>query len=108
MFLPTPSTPLDYRDPKSAPLAASLIASGPPSRLGRSVVSSEGCGGAERIGVRAGCERWLPGAVSQREIAHRLGMNRRTVARLARGDAPRRYRRAPASSMNYPRFRGYG
>ena len=32
--------------------------------------------------------------VSQREIAGRLGINRRTVARLAVTDEPPRYRRA--------------
>jgi transposase len=36
--------------------------------------------------------------ISQREIAERLGMNRRTVARLAVRDEPPRYRRAPAGS----------
>jgi transposase len=36
--------------------------------------------------------------VSQREIARRLGMNRRTVARLAGREEPPRYRRAPAGS----------
>jgi len=37
--------------------------------------------------------------VSEREIAVRLGMNRRTVARLARSEEPPRYRRAPAGSQ---------
>jgi transposase len=37
--------------------------------------------------------------VSQREIAERLGINRRTVARLAAADEPPRYRREPAGSM---------
>jgi transposase len=37
--------------------------------------------------------------VSQREIAQRLGINRRTVARLARSDEPPRYRRAPTGSQ---------
>jgi transposase len=37
--------------------------------------------------------------VSEREIARRLGMNRRTVARLARSVEPPRYRRAPAGSQ---------
>jgi transposase len=40
--------------------------------------------------------------VSEREIARRLGMNRRTVARLARSDVPPRYRRAPAGSKLDP------
>jgi transposase len=40
--------------------------------------------------------------VSQREIAARLGINRRTVARLARSDEPRRYRRAPLASKLDP------
>jgi transposase len=37
--------------------------------------------------------------VSQREIAHRLGVNRRTVGRLAAALEPPRYRRAPAGSQ---------
>jgi transposase len=37
--------------------------------------------------------------VSQREIAQRLGLNRRTVARLAAADEPPRYRREPAGSQ---------
>jgi transposase len=40
--------------------------------------------------------------VSEREIARRLGMNRRTVARLARSSEPPRYRRAPAGSKLDP------
>lgn len=36
--------------------------------------------------------------VSQRQIAERLGMNRRTVARLAASEEPPRYRRRPAGS----------
>ncbi len=36
--------------------------------------------------------------VSEREIAVRLGMNRRTVARLVRSEEPPRYRREPAGS----------
>ncbi len=36
--------------------------------------------------------------VSEREIAERLGINRRTVARLARSEEPPRYRRAPTGS----------
>ena len=38
--------------------------------------------------------------VSQREIARRLGMNRRTVARLAGASEPPRYRRAPSGSSS--------
>jgi transcriptional regulator with XRE-family HTH domain len=37
--------------------------------------------------------------ISEREIARRLGMNRRTVARLARSEEPPRYRRAPTGSQ---------
>jgi len=37
--------------------------------------------------------------VSQREIAERLGINRRTVKRLLEADEPPRYRRAPSGSM---------
>jgi transposase len=40
--------------------------------------------------------------VSEREIARRLGVNRRTVARLAACDEPPRYRRAPAGSKLDP------
>jgi transposase len=40
--------------------------------------------------------------LSEREIAHQLGMNRRTVARLARSVEPPRYRRAPAGSKLDP------
>ena len=40
--------------------------------------------------------------VSQREIACRLGMNRRTVARLLARDEPPRYRRAPTGSQLDP------
>jgi hypothetical protein len=39
---------------ESAPLAAELIASGPPLRLARSAMSNEGCGATERAGVGAG------------------------------------------------------
>jgi transposase len=40
--------------------------------------------------------------VSEREIARRLGMNRRTVARLAQSAEPPRYRRAPTGSQLDP------
>jgi hypothetical protein len=40
--------------------------------------------------------------VSQREVAGRLGINRRTVARLLAADVPPRYSRAPAGSMLDP------
>jgi transposase len=40
--------------------------------------------------------------VSEREIARRLGMNRRTVARLARSAEPPRYRRASVASKLDP------
>ncbi len=40
--------------------------------------------------------------VSQREIAARLGINRRTVKRLIEADEPPRYERAPAGSMLDP------
>jgi transcriptional regulator with XRE-family HTH domain len=36
------------------------------------------------------------GGLSQREIAARLGINRRTVARLVAADEPPRYRRVPS------------
>lgn len=40
--------------------------------------------------------------VSQREIAARLGINRRTVGRLARAERPPRYERGPVGSMLDP------
>ena len=40
--------------------------------------------------------------ISQREIAGRLGMNRRTVVRLLASDEPPRYRRAPVGSRLDP------
>ena len=40
--------------------------------------------------------------ISEREIARRLGINRRTVARLVRSAEPPRYRRAPAASKLDP------
>ena len=40
--------------------------------------------------------------LSQREIARRLGINRRTVVRLARSDEPPRYRRAALGSQLDP------
>jgi transposase len=40
--------------------------------------------------------------VSQREIARRLGINRRTVARLARSEQPPRYRRTASGSQIDP------
>ena len=40
--------------------------------------------------------------LSQREIARRLGINRRTVARLAQSDEPPRYRRTLTGSQLDP------
>ena len=40
--------------------------------------------------------------ISQREIAERLGIDRRTVARLAQSDEPPCYRRAPTGSQFDP------
>jgi hypothetical protein len=40
--------------------------------------------------------------VSEREVARRLGINRRTVKRLAEADEPPRYERAPTGSMLDP------
>ena len=40
--------------------------------------------------------------VSQREIAARLGLNRRTVRRMVESEVPPRYARAPAGSMLDP------
>ena len=40
--------------------------------------------------------------ISQREIACRLGMNRRTVTRLLASDEPPRYRRSPVGSQLDP------
>ena len=61
----------------------------------------------EAEGVRSALE-WarvralVADGVSEREIARRLGMNRRTVARLAGSVEPPVYRRAPAGSMLDP------
>jgi len=44
----------------------------------------------------------LADGVSQREIAGRLGINRRTVARLIASEEPPRYRRAPVTSKVDP------
>jgi hypothetical protein len=54
-----------------------------------------------------GTRRWAARALadqgrSQREIARRLGINRRTVARLIAADEPPRYRREPRGSMLDP------
>ena len=40
--------------------------------------------------------------VSERQIAARLGINRRTVRRLLAAEEPPRYRRAPTGSMLDP------
>ena len=48
--------------------------------------------------VRAMAAHW----VSQREIAVRLGINRRTVRRLVEAGEPPRYRRARRGSMLDP------
>jgi transposase len=45
---------------------------------------------------------WSADGVSQREIARRLGINRRTVARLVGSEEPPLYRRAPAGSQLDP------
>jgi hypothetical protein len=62
------------------------------------------CGGVE---VRSALE-WTQmralaaDGISQREIACRLGINRRTAARLLARDEPPRYRRAPVGSQLDP------
>ena len=40
--------------------------------------------------------------ISQREIAARLGINRRAVRRMLESDEPRQYRRTPQGSMLDP------
>lgn len=45
---------------------------------------------------------WAADGISQREIACRLGINRRTVARLLASEVPPRYRRAPVGSQLDP------
>ena len=62
----------------------------------------EGAGGANDDGVGGGAGGWRPRASRIGEIARRLGMNRRTVARLAASAEPPRYRRAPAGSKLDP------
>ena len=46
--------------------------------------------------------------ISQREIAARLGINRRTVGRLVAAAEPPRYERAPAESMLDRSSRSFG
>ncbi len=45
---------------------------------------------------------WAADGVSQREIARRLGINRRTVKRMLESDRPPRYERAAQGSMLDP------
>src|SRR5262249_56991347 len=52
-------------------------------------------GGLEWGGVRG----WAADGLSQREIACRLGINRRTVARMLASGEPPRYRRASRGSQ---------
>ena len=40
--------------------------------------------------------------ISQRELAARLGINRRAVRRMLESDEPRQYRRTPQGSMLDP------
>jgi Homeodomain-like domain len=56
----------------------------------------------DRVENWAAAKRLAADGLSQREIALRLGINRRTVARLIAADAPPRYRRAPQGSMLDP------
>jgi transposase len=48
---------------------------------------------------RAAAKELAAEGVSQREIARRLKLSRRTVARLVAADEPPRYRRKPQGSM---------
>jgi transposase len=56
----------------------------------------------DRVENWAAAKRLAADGLSQREIAFRLGINRRTVARLIAADEPPRYRRAPQGSMLDP------
>ena len=62
----------------------------------------EGGGRVRGLSEWAQVRALVADGVSQREIAGRLGMNRRTVGRLAAADEPPRYRREAAGSMLDP------
>jgi transposase len=63
----------------------------------------EGGGGEVRSAVEwAQVRAMVADGVTQREIARRLGINRRTVKRLAEASEPPRYERASAGSMLDP------
>jgi transposase len=77
------------------------VVSGCRLTLGRLI--ERGGGGEVRSEVEwAQVRAMAADGVTQREIARRLGINRRTVKRLAEADAPPRYGRAPAGSMLDP------
>jgi transposase len=60
--------------------------------------SAEVQGALDWVQVRA----LVADGISERAIARRLGMNRRTVARLARSEVPPRYRLPPTESKLDP------
>jgi transposase len=71
--------------------------------LERSAASSREAAGEVRSEVEwAQVRAMAADGVKQREIARRLGINRRTVKRLVEADEPPRYERAPAGSMLDP------
>jgi transposase len=80
------------------------VVSGSRSTVGvGDVVDSDGRRGEVRSALEWAQVRALAAdGVSQREIAARLGINRRTVARLAAADEPPRYERAGQGSMLDP------
>src|SRR3954465_4583459 len=75
-----------------------------PSRrsLSSGRASKRGGGRVRSVSEWAQVRTLVADGMSQREIAARLGMNRRTVPRLAEADVAPRYRREPSGSMLDP------
>jgi transposase len=87
---------------KSAPLGWP-VSTGLVGSLGFVDGELEGGGGEVRSAVEwAQVRAMAADGVGQREIARRLGINRRTVGRLAEASEPPRYERAPTGSMLDP------
>jgi transposase len=77
---------------------------GRPKRIDRTPPENETAGkpGVGRVRKWEAVKALAAEGLSQREIAVRLGINRRTVARLIAADEPPRYRRRPQGSMLDP------
>jgi hypothetical protein len=71
------------------------------ARSVRPVETGGSTGSAQRVGVGAG-EALAADGISQREIAARLGINRRAVRRMLESDEPQQNRRTPHGSMLDP------